>query len=123
MGYKGQKIYEAYFHESSYSRHRLFSATKTYIGIMAAMMVNNATGGLKDTDYVTDIIPEMKGTGLDGATVRHLMDMTADFTWSEGGAGIAEPGSQTEVTSAYLNNLPYPLVEGTEFGVQYQFAT
>merc|ERR1712087_923553 len=85
---------------------------KSYIGIMAAMMVNNATGGLKDTDYVTDIIPEMKGTGLDGATVRHLMDMTADFKWTEGG-----PGLQTEVTSAYLNNLPYPLVEGTEFGL------
>merc|ERR1712087_274757 len=32
-------------------------------------------------------------------------------------------GLQTEVTSAYQNNLAYPIVEGTEFEVQYQFAT
>lgn len=56
--------------------HLLMSISKSIMGTLAGILVGR--GELEPGKLVTDYVPEMKGTVYDGATVRHLLDMSVD---------------------------------------------
>jgi len=78
----GRIVDERYFngmHERSL--HLLMSVSKSFCA--AAVGVAVGRGQLSIDDLVTDVAPEFVGTSLDGATVRHLVDMTAGTDFVE----------------------------------------
>jgi CubicO group peptidase (beta-lactamase class C family) len=63
------------------SKHLLMSVSKSVCG--AALGVAIGRSQLAIDDLVTDVAPEFAGTSLDGATVRHVIDMTAGTDFLE----------------------------------------
>ena len=61
--------------------HLLMSVTKSFTGAMLGIQVGNGLLGMDQ--LVTDVAPEFAGTSLDGATVRHVIDMTAGTEFVE----------------------------------------
>jgi CubicO group peptidase (beta-lactamase class C family) len=62
-------------------RHILFSVTKSVVGLVASALI--ADGSLDDTAAVADYVPEVSGGGYAAATVRQLLDMTANIVFVE----------------------------------------
>ena len=74
---------------------------------------------------VTDYIPELKGSGYDGVTVRQLLMMSSGVKWNEdytdpksdvaqaGGPAYAEPGVNPMVS--YMRRLPRENAPGAKF--------
>jgi len=62
-------------------RHMIFSCTKSVVGLVASVLV--AEGTLDDKALITSYIPEAAQGGYVDATVRDLLDMTADIQWVE----------------------------------------
>ncbi|MGH8820429.1 MAG: serine hydrolase domain-containing protein [Rhodoferax sp.] len=80
--HKGQIVYERYMGVMTPSQHHIaFSVTKSVFGTLAAMLVDE--GKLDERALVTSLIPELKNTAYEGATVRHVMDMTIGVQYSE----------------------------------------
>ena len=63
------------------TRHLLQSVSKSLCGTVAGLLIG--TGALGVDDLVTDHLPELEATSFEGATVRHLLDMTAGTRFSE----------------------------------------
>ena len=63
------------------TRHLLQSVSKSLTGALAGALVGS--GALDPDGLVTDYVPVLRGTSLEGATVRHLLDMTAGTRFSE----------------------------------------
>ena len=62
--------------------HQMMSVTKSFAGLFGLMAVED--GHLKESDMVTDIIPELKNNGaFDGATFKEVLDMTNSIHFSE----------------------------------------
>lgn len=88
--------------------HLLMSVSKSVCG--AALGVAVGQGLVRVDDLVTDLAPEFVGTSLDGATVRHLVDMTAgtdfvedydDYADADTPAGREVPLIEYEHQSSY----------------------
>jgi CubicO group peptidase (beta-lactamase class C family) len=78
----GRVAAEMYFDGMTPStRHLLQSVSKSLCGTVAGALVG--TGALSPDDLVTDHVPEFATTSFEGATVRHLLDMTAGTRFSE----------------------------------------
>jgi CubicO group peptidase (beta-lactamase class C family) len=78
----GRVAAELYFDGMTPStRHLLQSVSKSLCGTMAGVLIG--TGDLSADDLVTDHVPELEATSFEGATVRHLLDMTAGTRFSE----------------------------------------
>ncbi|PKM30277.1 MAG: 6-aminohexanoate hydrolase [Gammaproteobacteria bacterium HGW-Gammaproteobacteria-11] len=78
----GKVIYEAY-HEGmpAENPHMLWSVTKSFAGLLATQLIEE---GVLDADaLVTDYVPELQGSGWQGATLQQLLNMTADIDYSE----------------------------------------
>jgi len=68
--------------------HILMSSTKSFVGSLAGILESQ---GVLDTETpVTDVLPDLRGTAYDGATVRHLLDMRVGLDFSE---DYGDPGS------------------------------
>jgi len=120
--HKGKVIYEKYMgKQTETSRHKLFSGTKSYVGILAQMLITH--GILNEDALVTDIVPPMKDTDFEGATVRHLLDMTADFQFDENVYNCNFTDFDTKIAQAFSSNGEFPLVEGCEFHQLHQAAS
>jgi len=80
--HRGQVLTEQYFGQmAAPSPHLLMSMSKSLIGAVAGSLCDS---GILDPDaQLTDYIPELAGTGYDGATVRHLLDMRSGINFSE----------------------------------------
>ncbi|AQZ95971.1 hypothetical protein BVH74_14960 [Halopseudomonas phragmitis] len=78
----GQVIYEAY-HQGmpAESPHMLWSLSKSLLGVLAAQLL--VEGVLDEQMLVSDYIPELKHSGWAGATLRQVLDMTAEVAYSE----------------------------------------
>jgi CubicO group peptidase (beta-lactamase class C family) len=63
------------------TRHLLQSVSKSLTGALAGALVGS--GALDPEGLVTDHLPVLRGTSFEGATVRHLLDMTAGTRFSE----------------------------------------
>lgn len=95
------------------------SVTSTLVG---AAIRDGKIAGLAAP--VTDYIPELKGSGYDGVTVRQLLMMSSGVKWNEdyadpnsdvarAGAAILEPGVNPLVS--YMRRLPRQDEPGTVF--------
>lgn len=61
--------------------HILFSITKSVTALLAGIVIDR---GEMDPDcLVTDVLPEVEGSAYDGATIRHVLDMTVSVDFSE----------------------------------------
>jgi len=95
--WKGKIVYEKYFNPQcpnggaeecepkfdASSRHNLWSATKSYAGIMVAMLIEE--GIISEDELIVNRIGELdvKNGAFATVTVRQVLDMTAQFFWAE----------------------------------------
>jgi hypothetical protein len=63
------------------SLHLSQSVGKSVLGLLVGIL--DGDGRLDPASSVTDHVPEVAGSGYDGATVRHLLDMTAAIGFVE----------------------------------------
>jgi len=61
--------------------HILMSVSKSMLGLLFGILVERGT--LDSAALVTSIIPEVKGTAYEGATLRDLLDMRAGILFDE----------------------------------------
>jgi hypothetical protein len=79
---RGRIVYERYLGALTPDRpHIAFSVTKSFFGIIAAMLV--AEGRLDDGAAVARYLPELSGSGFADATVAQVLDMTTALHHSE----------------------------------------
>lgn len=83
--------------------HAAMSMTKSTVGILAEILI--AEGRLDETALATDYVPELAGTGFEGATVRQVMDMTTGVKFDE---NYDDPNADIWIYSAAGSPLPKP---------------
>ena len=80
--HKGTVIFERYLGVTRPdSRHIAFSVTKSFLGLIAEMLI--AEGKLDPASTVADHLPELAATGYATATIRQVLDMTTAIDYSE----------------------------------------
>ncbi len=80
--HKGAIVFEHYANGmTERTPHILMSVSKSILGSLAGVLIGNRA--LKKDALVTSIIPEVKGTAYDGATVGQLLDMRAGIAFDE----------------------------------------
>ncbi|WP_417711031.1 serine hydrolase domain-containing protein [Roseibium aggregatum] len=97
----GNVVFEAYRNGSDENtRFLTFSVAKSYVSTLIGLAL--ADGSIKSLDdKVTDYLPEMKGSGYDGPTIRDLLRMRSGVEWLE----VYEFGSDTQLTKVHDNAL------------------
>ena len=55
--------------------HLLHSVSKSYCAALAGVLIGRSLLAADDT--IVDLVPDLRGTSFEGATVRHLLDMRA----------------------------------------------
>jgi CubicO group peptidase (beta-lactamase class C family) len=97
----GSIVHESYRNGSdSGTRFLTFSVAKSYVSTLIGLAL--ADGVIKSLDdKVTDYLPEMKGTGYDGPTIRDLLLMRSGVDWLE----VYEFGSDTQLTKVHDNSI------------------
>jgi CubicO group peptidase (beta-lactamase class C family) len=83
--------------------HLLQSVSKSITGTLTGVLV--AQNVLAADDRVTAYVPELAGTGFDGATVRHLLDMRAGTRFDE---TYADPASDLRASETQFGWAPGP---------------
>lgn len=133
--HKGKIVYEKYFAGySPESIHAAMSVSKSFCGTVASILV--AQGLINPKKLVTDYIPELKGSGYEGATVENVMNMTTAINYSEDyndpKAGVwiySEAGNPFRPADyvgpeCYYEYLPtLKKIEGVEHGTQFGYRT
>ena len=110
----GRVVYERYLNGmSADTAHLLMSVSKSFAG--AALGIAIGRGLLHADDLVTAVAPEFAGTSLDGATVQHVIDMTAGTDFVEDYADYDDPHSTTplveyERQAGYRRLLDRPMI-------------
>ena len=89
----GVIVHEGYYNRVTPQTHlNSYSMAKSINAVMIGLALKQ--GAIKSTtDLVTHYIPELRGSGYDGVTVRDLMEMRSGIAWDE---NFFKPG-----TSAY----------------------
>jgi CubicO group peptidase (beta-lactamase class C family) len=78
----GAIVGEQYFNNmTADSHHLLNSVTKSFVGMLAGVAADQ--GLLDPSALVTDYLPELDNSAWEGATLRHLLDMTAGARYGE----------------------------------------
>ncbi len=104
-------------------RYTSFSVAKSLTSTLVGAAIRD--GHIKSIDDpVTLYIPELKGSGYDGVSVRHILTMTSGVRWNE---NYTDPNSDVarmfanapppgmDVTVAYLRTLPREAEPGTKW--------
>jgi CubicO group peptidase (beta-lactamase class C family) len=80
--HEGRIVSEQYYNDlTPDTTHLLMSVSKSITAAVAGVLAGR---GLLDPDgMVTHAVPELRGTSLDGCTVRHLLDMRAGTKFNE----------------------------------------
>lgn len=114
--HKGKIVYERYFGcLDETGKHGAMSMTKSLTGLLAEILV--AEGELDDTMLVSSIVPELRNSAFDSATVRQVMDMTTGLTYSE---DYSDPNADVWKYAAAASPLPKPSdYEGPEGYFEY----
>jgi CubicO group peptidase (beta-lactamase class C family) len=80
--HRGAIVLERYFNGmSERSPHIFMSVTKSMLGLLAGILAGH--GILNVSQLVTDVIPELKATAFEGATVMQLLDMRTGVAFNE----------------------------------------
>jgi CubicO group peptidase (beta-lactamase class C family) len=98
----GQIVFEQYFNGmTEETPHLLMSVTKSVVGCIAGVLVEQ---GLLDPDkQANSYVPEIVGSGYDGATVRHLLNMRTGVAFRE---EYTNPDSEVRVMERYMGWRP-----------------
>jgi CubicO group peptidase (beta-lactamase class C family) len=100
----GRIAAERYYHGMRRdTRHLLLSVSKSITGTVAGALIG--AGLIGHEELVTTYLPELLGTSFEGATVRHLLDMTAGTVFSE---DYDDPESDISRLQAIVGWLPLP---------------
>lgn len=120
--HRGEIVYERYFNGmAEHTPHLLMSVSKSFCG--AALGIAIGRGRLSVDDLVCDVAPEFAGTSLDGATVRHVIDMTAGTDFVEDYELYADPEADNPLLE-YERQASYrPLGARTPIGTLGHFRT
>ncbi|WP_210494906.1 serine hydrolase [Patulibacter sp. SYSU D01012] len=114
------------------TRHLSQSVAKSVLGLLAGVLVGR--GDLDVDAPVADLVPEIASGGYAGATVRHLLDMTAatgfvedyvvEFWRYDIACGWAPPreGAPARTILDYLATIP-PAPDGRRHGDAFQYAS
>jgi len=80
--HRGSIVLERYFNGmSERSPHIFMSVSKSMLGLLAGILAGH--GILNVSQLVTDVIPELKSTAWEGATVMQLLDMRTGVAFNE----------------------------------------
>ena len=80
--HRGDIVYERYFGVTTpQTPHMSFSMTKSYVGTLAAMLIER--GALDERKAVSAYIPALERSGFGDATVRQVLDMTTGLDYAE----------------------------------------
>jgi CubicO group peptidase (beta-lactamase class C family) len=80
--HEGALVLEAYRNAMQpHTLHLSQSVGKSVLGLLVGVL--HARGALDPASPVTEHVPEVAGSGYDGATVQHLLDMTAAIDFIE----------------------------------------
>ena len=98
----GQIVFEQYVNGmTEETPHLLMSVTKSVVGCIAGVLVEQ---GLLDPDkQANSYVPEIVGSGYDGATVRHLLNMRTGVAFRE---EYTNPDSEVRVMERYMGWRP-----------------
>ncbi|MGL6312891.1 serine hydrolase domain-containing protein [Vibrio sp. WXL103] len=91
MIHKGQVVYESYPGMNQHDRHVWYSSSKTTVGLVLAMLVQQEKIDLDKT--VPEYIPHLKGSKWDGITLRSVANMTTGLDNEEKFESILQPDS------------------------------
>ncbi len=106
--HRGRVVFERYFNGmTAASPHILMSVSKSLLGLLAELL--GARGELDLQSPVTRYLPEARGTGFAGATLRHLLDMRTGLDFVED--YHATTGAIVEYRRATNWNPPIPGAE------------
>ncbi len=105
----GAIVSEQYFNNMTLDSHHLMnSVTKSFVGMLAGIAVER--GRLDPEAPIIEYLPGMDSTAWEGATVRHLLDMTAGAYYHE---DYAEPETDFWKESAVVGWRPALVDENT----------
>jgi CubicO group peptidase (beta-lactamase class C family) len=98
----GRVVLERYFEGMREDMpHLLMSISKSIVGCVTGVL---AEQGRLDTDApITRYVPEIAGSGYDGATVRHLLDMRTGVAFSE---AYQNPDAEVRVIERHMGWRP-----------------
>ncbi|WP_102225994.1 serine hydrolase domain-containing protein [Acidimangrovimonas sediminis] len=104
----GAVVAERYFNGMApHSLHLSQSVAKSVTGTVAGILVGQ---GVLDPDApLTDLIPELATTGWNGASLRHVLDMTSGTAFDESYADRYSDIGQVDVASGWK-----PVPEGSD---------
>ena len=98
----GQIVLERYVGQMrSNTPHLLMSVSKSIVGCVCGILTSQ--GGLDPEAPITHYVPEMAGSGYDGATVRHLLDMRTGVAFSE---AYEDPEAEVRVIERHMGWRP-----------------
>lgn len=103
------------------SRHLLMSVSKSLCATVLGSAVGRGEVAL--TDLVTDVAPEFRDSSVVGATVRHLIDMTAGTDFIEDYDSYRFPDSDIQVIDYERQASFRPLNGKSPIGVLAHFRT
>lgn len=96
---RGTVVYEGYFNRATAeTRFNSYSMAKSMNAVMIGLALKEGAIAAV-TDPVTKYVPELKGTGYEGATVRDLMEMRSGIAWDENFFKPGTPSYNAHVAS------------------------
>ena len=100
--HNGQVVLERYFGQMrANTPHLLMSVSKSIVGCVCGILASKRR--LDPEAPVTQYIPEIAGSGYDGATVRHLLDMRTGVAFSE---TYEDPNAEVRVMERHVGWRP-----------------
>jgi CubicO group peptidase (beta-lactamase class C family) len=126
----GKIVYERYLNnQQEHTLHQMFSATKSFIGTLVLMMIEE--GRIDPSRTMMSYVAELEGSAFGGATVQQVLDMTTSISFSEeytdpeadiwaygyvfGLSDVTDPGQRKSSVYDYLPTLqPMPKLEHGE---------
>jgi len=101
--------------------HLLMSVSKSICGALLGIAIGD--GRVSADDLVCEVAPEFAGTSLEGATVRHVIDMTAGTAFREDYDVYVDPDADDPLLE-YERQAGYrPIGDRTPIGVLGHFRT
>ena len=88
--HRGKLVFEHYAHGMEATTPHIFmSVSKSMLGLLCGILAERRI--LDPERLVTDVLPELRGTAYEGATVRHLLDMRAGVAFDEDYSATSGP--------------------------------
>lgn len=98
--HRGKVVFESYLGDMSSTRqHPMFSCTKSVVGLLVENLIHE--GVIEPSATASSYIPELQSSPVGNATVRQLLDMQANFMFSD------KPKADGQVQVDYIMGLGF----------------